>query len=121
MARLFISYSRKDSNFARHIANELERVGAEIWIDLDDIQAGVKWSTAIQDGLKSSDLMLIIISPDSMASTNVEDEWQYFLDKKRPLIPLLLRPAEIHFQLSRLQYVNFQNQDFDSALNQLCS
>ena len=119
MARLFVSYSRKDESFVQRLVSHLDSLGADIWLDIEDIPVGMKWSTAIQHGLKTCELMLLIISPDSMASTNVEDEWQYYLDEKKPIVPILLHPAEIHFQLRRVQYVDFHHQDFDTAFHQL--
>lgn len=119
MARIFISYSRRDAAFAQRLAGDLEQLGADVWLDVDDIPAGMKWSTAIQTGLDTCDVMLVIVSPDSMASTNVEDEWQYFLDRDHPLIPVLWQPAKIHFQLSRIQYVDFHAQEYAAAFSQL--
>lgn len=81
--RVFISYSRSDAAFASRLAADLRQHGIDVWIDTDAIHAGVKWSTAIQEGLKSSHLMILIHSPTAAESTNVEDEWQYFLDKKK--------------------------------------
>ncbi len=57
-----------------------------------------------------------------MASTNVEDEWQYYFDEGKPVIPLWWQPApKIHFQLRRIQYVNFYEQEFTAAFAQLCA
>lgn len=119
MAHIFISYSRIDEQFAHRIAAALSDVGADVWIDVEDIPAGMKWSSAIQQGLRTSDVMIIIISPDSMASNNVEDEWQYYLDQGKDVIPIQYRPADVHFQLSRIQYVDFHAQEFDTAFSQL--
>jgi formylglycine-generating enzyme required for sulfatase activity len=121
MPRIFISYSRKDEEFARRLMTSFAETGADVWIDLEDIPAGMKWSSAIQEGLDGADLMVVIISPDSMISRNVEDEWQYYLDHSKPIIPILLKPAKIHFQLSRIQYIDFSNQSYYTALNQLYS
>lgn len=119
MARIFISYSRKDEAFARRLAASLSQLGADVWIDIEDIPAGMKWSSAIQQGLDLGELLIVIISPDSMASQNVEDEWQYYLDQKKPVIPALWKPAKIHFQLNRIQYIDFHQQGYDSALHDL--
>jgi Tol biopolymer transport system component len=120
VARIFISYSRKDETFARRLARSLSDLGADIWIDVEDIPAGMKWSSAIQQGLTVSDVLLVLLSPDAMRSSNVEDEWQYFLDKRKPIIPVLARPTDnIHFQLNRLQYIDFYRQPYDAALVQL--
>ncbi|MEP7287692.1 MAG: SUMF1/EgtB/PvdO family nonheme iron enzyme [Chloroflexota bacterium] len=119
MSKLFISYSRTDEAFVRRLAAHLDNLGVDIWLDVEDIPAGMKWSTAIQEGLRSCDLMLLILSPDSMASINVEDEWQYYLDRKKPIIPILLRPADIHFQLTRIQYIDFHKQPYDQAVEKL--
>lgn len=117
--RLFISYSRQDAEFARHLAKNLSDLGADIWIDVDDIPAGMNWSTAIQQGLNTCDVLLLIISPDSMASPNVENEWQYFYDKHKPVLPLLLRATEVHFQIKRLQHIDFETQSFETAFQKL--
>jgi hypothetical protein len=119
MNRVFISYSRKDNHFARRIADSLADAGIDVWIDVEDIPSGIKWSTAIQEGLITSKVLVVIISPDSMASRNVEDEWQYFLDKDKLVVPILWRPAEIHFQLNRIQYINFYTQPYNVALLRL--
>jgi formylglycine-generating enzyme required for sulfatase activity len=119
MPRIFISYSRQDQEFALRLATSLRETGIDVWIDLEDIPAGMKWSSAIQEGLDTAELMIVIISPESMASRNVEDEWQYYLDNSKPVIPVLLKPSKIHFQLSRIQYIDFHKQNYSTALNQL--
>lgn len=115
MPRIFISYSRADQAFATQLATALSDGGADVWIDVEDIPAGFKWSSAIQEGLDTSDAMLVIVSPDSMTSRNVEDEWQYFLDNKRTILTVRHRPAKMHYQLHRIQYVDFHGQAFEHA------
>ena len=112
MPSIFISYSRVDQAFAVELASELTDAGADVWLDLDDIAAGVNWSQAIQAGLDESDARLILLSPDAMASENVRDEWQYAKDQGTVLIPILWRPTRVHFQLHRLQFIDFHNQEF---------
>ncbi len=64
MTKLFISHSSSDTEFARQIAQALTEVGVNVWIDVADIPAGMKWSTAIQQGLNECDAMILIISPE---------------------------------------------------------
>ena len=118
--KVFISYSRKDSDFTRKLATSLSRQGADIWIDTEDIPAGVKWSNAVQDGLDTCTAMVLVVSPDSMDSTNVEDEWQYYHEHHKLIIPVLCRPTTIrYFQLKRIQYVDFVTQSYSDAYKQL--
>ncbi len=119
MSQIFISYSRKDASFATQLSNTLAQSGIDVWIDLRDIHAGSKWSDSIQQGLDQSQVMILIVSPDSMASENVSDEWQYFLDHKKPVVPVMLKPTKIHFQLNRIQYIDFNNLRFEAAFDKL--
>src|SRR5215216_746190 len=105
--RIFVSYSRKDEFFARRLAQSLSQLGADVWIDIEDIPAGLRWSSAVQQGLDVCNAMIVLVSPNSMGSRNVEDEWQYYLDQSKPVIPVLLRPSKIHYQLTRIQYIDF--------------
>lgn len=119
MSDVFVSYSHRDEHFARQLAEALSIAGVDVWIDVDDIPVGMKWSSAIMQGLQLCEVMILIITPDAMNSGNVEDEWQYFLDQGKPVVPVLRKPANIHFQLNRLQWVDFYNQPFDVALEYL--
>lgn len=117
--KIFISYSRKDEKFARKLATSLSEQEVSLWIDVKDIPAGMKWSSAIQEGLDTCDVLILIVSPDALASTNVEDEWHYFMHKKKPIVPLLWRPVEeMPFQLHRIQYIDFRK-DYSSAFKKL--
>lgn len=42
-----------------------------------------------------------------MKSVHVEDEWAYFLEYEKPIIPILLRATDLPFRLRNLQYIDF--------------
>lgn len=119
MPRLFISYARVQEEFARKLAERLLEYGADVWMDVISIEAGTNWSDEIQIGLDISHVMLLIISPESMESPNVAQEWQYYFDEHKEIVPVLHSPAKVHFQIRRLQYIDFYTQDFDLAFQHL--
>jgi formylglycine-generating enzyme required for sulfatase activity len=119
--QIFIAYSHKQALFATRLADALTELGAEVWMDVDDIATGEKWHRAIHDGLNQSKVMLLIITPDSMKSENVEAEWRYFYDKRKPLIPIRLKKTDVNYQLHSLQHIDFETQEFDVAFRKLHS
>ena len=119
MTTVFISYSHADQPFATRLASALPALGIEPWIDQGGIHGGARWSSSIQNALDACDALILVLSPESMASGNVEDEWQYMLDKGKPVVPVLLTPTDVHFQLGRIQHIDFHGQPFETALPQL--
>ncbi|MCL4250171.1 MAG: TIR domain-containing protein [Anaerolineae bacterium] len=118
-ARVFISYSRKQSKFALKLVAFLSNNGIPFWIDTADIVAGRNWTTTIHQGLQECTLMLVVVTPDSMNSVNVQDEWQFFRDENRPIIPLLLEPAELNYRLRGIHYIPFYQEDHEQAFTRL--
>jgi len=51
MAKLFLSYSRKDETRARRLTEWLEREGHDVWRDEDDIGGGARFSSEIEKAL----------------------------------------------------------------------
>jgi len=121
MAQIFISYSRKDRKFAYPLVTDLSRLGAEVWIDREDIRPSQDWADVIQQALDECRLMIVIVSPDSMTSPNVADEWKYYKSRQKPLLPVLYKPAEMHFQLHSLQHIDFAHQPYAAAFERLCT
>ena len=89
MAKLFLSYSRKDSATARRLTEWLERQGHDVWRDDDDIGGGASFSTEIEKALNDSDAVLVLWSADSVQSAWVRDEAGIGRDAGK-LIPLSL-------------------------------
>ena len=72
--KVFISYSRDDSIFAEKLAGQLRGDGVSVWFDRWQIHVGDSIVHKIQDGLSSSDFLLILLSPSSTASKWVGQE-----------------------------------------------
>ena len=68
MKQLFISYSRKDTEFTRKLTGRLAADGLEAWVDWQDIPPSVDWMKEIQKGIEDADVFLFLVSPDSIAS-----------------------------------------------------
>ena len=102
----FFSYSRHDSEFALKLAKDLRQHGAAVWLDQLDINPGERWDSTVEQALANCPKMLLILSPDSVDSTNVMDEVSFALEEHKTVIPVLYRDCKIPFRLRRVQYVD---------------
>jgi len=89
MAKLFLSYSRKNARQAERFTRWLESEGHDVWRDEDDIGGGTSFSSEIERALEDCDAVLVLWSADSAQSAWVRDEAGYGRDKGK-LIPLSL-------------------------------
>lgn len=117
--QIFISYSRADKAFALRLGNGLKESGFKIWLDVLNIPHGTNWDLEVQRGLETSDTMVVLLSPTASASDNVKDEWHYFIEKKRRIIPLMIQPNDVPFRLSRRQRIDFTNKPYEQAFTEL--
>src|SRR5574338_533202 len=108
---LFISYSRKDSAFALALAREVRAAGVDIWIDQLDIQVGDLWDVSVENALTNASCVLVILSPFSISSNNVQDEIAFALDSNKRIIPVILEECSIPFRLRRWMHIDF-SKDF---------
>jgi tetratricopeptide (TPR) repeat protein len=93
VAKLFLSYSRKNSSRAERLSQWLERQGHDVWRDEDDIGGGASFSSEIEKALNDCDAVLVLWSADSVQSAWVRDEAGIGRDAGK-LIPLSLDGTE---------------------------
>jgi CRP-like cAMP-binding protein len=118
-SQVFVSYARADVEFAKQLARGLRRLGVDVWLDVYSIAAGKSWARQVGDALDSCGAMVVVMSPASMSSENSDDEWNFYLDKRKPVVPVLLAPVDVPYRLNKLQYVDFTTRPFDEALTRL--
>ena len=119
MPTAFISYASQDAMFADLAKLKLKEAGIDVWLDHGALRPGEEWRQAIDEGISSSDVLLVVVTPRSCASPYVTYEWAYALGKGIKVIPLLLEKAENHPRLSGVQHLDFQ--DFRSGpWDELC-
>jgi hypothetical protein len=116
--QVFISYKHEDETFALRLYDDLKAIGINVWIDQRDIRAAGKWDRQVEDALQKSDAMILILTPASVGSENVADEWSYYLDEKKPVLPVLFKPCSIPFRLRRVQHIDFTG-DYTASLTHL--
>jgi hypothetical protein len=120
---LFISYSRKDQSFAKKLAGDLRRHGIPVWLDDLALRAGDNWPQIIAEAIDKCQAMLVIISPDSMASKWVGNELSLADKKGKSIFPLLYRqtsfPGWFELRFGNLQWADFSQGDYQANLNKL--
>jgi len=101
-ARIFFCYARKDENLRDQIEDRLKDLKRQsmirTWYDRQ-IDPGQSWEEEIEDNLTSSDIVLLLVSPDFMKSDYCyEKEMARALEQHRlqetRVIPIILRPTD---------------------------
>ncbi|MBC7878147.1 MAG: TIR domain-containing protein [Anaerolineales bacterium] len=123
MTKVFISYSRKDTEFARQLADELKKNKLEFWVDWEGIPPTVDWMKQVQKGIEGSDVFLFLLSPDSAKSKICGEELIHAVKNGKRLIPLVVRdvkPEEVFQELSHLNWTFFRKKDnFEESFQKL--
>ena len=116
---LFISYSRADIDYVRRLVDVLRDKGFNIWFDAN-IRSGQHWDQTIQQEITKSDILIIILSINSVASNNVMDEASYAMSKDKTIIPVRIDNCEAPMRLARFQHIDLST-DFKAGVERLVS
>ncbi|MFN2215551.1 MAG: toll/interleukin-1 receptor domain-containing protein [Anaerolineales bacterium] len=118
MSDVFISYSRKDTEFVHELLELIEARNREAWIDLTGIEYSVKWWDEICTGIDGANSFVLIISPNSMNSVFCHREIQYAMVQKKRIIPFLIKPMDEQEMLNAWQnnpeFKNFEQMAKDN-------
>jgi len=105
--QVFLSYENTDKEFASALSNELERRGVSVWLDKRNLLPGDNWSLEIGKALAKSQAMVVLISPESMRSSQVRQEIEYALGNsnyEHRLFPVEVRPtADVPYILGKFR------------------
>lgn len=118
MARTgFISYSHQQSGWVATLHANLEQCGWTLFLDQMDLSPGRSWVQQIQAGMDQGSRLILVATPDSLASPRVLDEWGGFIAehpewKQLGLLQVVrLLWAPLPPFLEDLQFVDFRNHD----------
>src|SRR5215510_6122322 len=100
MQQIFISYSRKDMDFARKLAGDLEKAGYDVWWDISDLRGGDDWVQTIPTAIAESQFMIVVLSPNGVASPWVQKEYTQALSLRKKIIPIMLETTSVPFALN---------------------
>lgn len=112
---MFLSYAHgHDDAYVQRLAEFLQGSGLAVWYDRE-VVSGHDWARVIKSQLETSAAVVVVMSPDSEASTWVRRELNYAEQLDRPTFPLLIRGG-CFFELSHLQYEDVTGGGLPSAV-----
>jgi formylglycine-generating enzyme required for sulfatase activity len=123
MSHIFISYARKDAEFAQKINSDLRDRGIPTWIDEIGIRAFEDWPKRIAKAIKECEALLVVLSPESMSSSWVERELAYADSNGKRVLPIVYQecdlPADFELRFGNVQRMNFARGNYEDNLPQL--
>jgi hypothetical protein len=116
--KIMISYDHDDAKIATLIERDLTIVGYKVWLDSSGIQGGASWIQEIQAAIKNCDLLIPILSFESLESDWVQREVIYAQNNSKIILPLKLKAIELPVYLVTTQALDFTD-DYNIALQRL--
>ncbi|ESA32550.1 wd40 repeat-containing protein [Leptolyngbya sp. Heron Island J] len=120
MTQIFISYSEEDMEIQEKIRKRLMREGFTAWINTVDIPTAEDFQVAINRGIEKADNIVLLLSPNSLASKYCQQELAYARRYHKRIIPLLVQSMDVatlptHLQM--LQFIDFSSLASDIHFN----
>ncbi len=120
LSQVFVSYKREQIEFAQPLESKLKEAGFDVWMDRD-IPAGTEWRNTIDEEIRKSIALIVIMTPEAKESEYVTYEWAFAYGAGVRVIPLIhIRPEALHPRLTTLQYIHSSDpQRWDKLTNAL--
>jgi WD40 repeat protein len=112
-ARVFLSYSRTDRAIAERLRDRLIGEGFDAYLDIHDIVKGEPWRERLQNLIFGADVVLFLLSPDSIASEICDWEVNEAERLGKRVVPVMCRPSPDELVPGRLKRLNYAFLDSD--------
>lgn len=98
--RIFLSYATEQKNVAEPIAFSLRSRGHHVFLDKDDLPPGQTFDDQIQKAVESSDILIFLVSPTSVAKgrytrTELEFARAVWRHPANRVLPVMIEPTPI--------------------------
>jgi hypothetical protein len=91
----FISYSSSDQLFAERLYQDLQSAGVRCWYAPKDLRVGARTRQSLDDAIRSTERLIVILSSKSIESTWVEKEVETAFEEERRRNSDILLPVRI--------------------------
>ena len=121
---VFLSHSSVDRAFVTQLAKVMRGHGIPVWYSETNIRGAQQWHDEIGAALRRCDWLILVLSPNAVASKWVKRELLFCLQEDRfdgRIIQIINKTCEhddLSWTLSQLQMVDFRNH-FDTACREL--
>jgi hypothetical protein len=117
--QVFLSYSSEDRTRVEEIYQRLSSAGFKPWMDKRDIVGGEEWETAIENGIRNSQVFIACLSRNSINKRGIiQKEIKRALEIYEELLPgdifplpLLLEDCDIPRRLAKFHALSFDQPD----------
>ena len=117
--KVFLSYASPDASVAKALVRDLTDAGLDVWDPDTGILPGENWASKIGEAIEKSDIVLVLLSPDSLESRWIRGEIDYVLGTpkfRNRLLPVVVRPTnKIPWILQRLPLVHLEDTPVDAG------
>ena len=120
--KVFISYSSKDSKFARAICSALESRGLSCWISSRDVGLGENFMDAIVNAISAAKVMVLVFSENANNSDDIKREIVLASSGKVTIIPVrvedVVPKGAFAYQLATRQWIDLF-EDWEAQIERL--
>ena len=125
---VFISHSSADRKWAEMLAKAVKKHGLSTWVDSENLKPGERWQDEIESALNSARAIVLLVGPRQAKDKIQQMAWRAALeeswaDSYKPLIPLLIKNAELPKFLSpwrsKALHVGTSPKDLEQVVNVL--
>lgn len=106
---VFLSYHSGDSQWVGQLKDRLAAEGIKVWLDSEQIRPGDRYPGALAAAIDNISTVIVVLSPGSVASPWVEEEFTLALAKRRRVIAALIDDAEPPGFLQGRTWVDFRD------------
>ncbi len=106
--QVFISHSVADADWARSFARALKERGVTVWFDEFDVRPGDSVRDALEEGLRSSDVVVALLDADSPSKPNLFFELGAAIGMGKrvvPIVPKGLDPTALPLDVRLRRYL----------------
>ena len=88
--KVFLSYTYEDMPWVEQFACALEKEGVDVWFDTHEIALGDNIRDMLQERLRSSNILIIILSSNSAKSPGIFFEMGAAVADNKRIIPIVI-------------------------------
>lgn len=113
---VYVVFADEDTEIAEQIASDLQRIGLPTW--LHEAADDVHWAGGVHPSLKGCKRMVYVLSPSALANGSVETAWQFFREKRKPIVIAQIAVADPPDPIRRSPRFNLSD-DYKTAFRQM--